>query len=222
MSEVEAGTDVPPEGEASASPHGTSVVVWDAPSTVECGKTFGVKLGVKCSAECRPDGWTIEILDHDGTVRATAAPSDEPWPGTAALYFAEVELSAPDTDGLYSWEAKALGAGLSDDLDIPHAECITPFGVRVVPTPECVLTVVAIDMESQTPVEGAKVVLHPYKTFTDERGMAEVSVPRGEYRLFVSGKKHFPFKSDCDVQTDLTIRAELALDLELTDADIWS
>jgi hypothetical protein len=77
-------------------------------------------------------------------------------------------------------------------------------------------------MESQTPVEGAKVVLHPYKTFTDERGMAEVSVPRGEYRLFVSGKKHFPFKSDCDVQTDLTIRAELALDLELTDADIWS
>ena len=143
MSEVEAGTDVPPEGEASPSPHSTSVVVWDAPSTVECGETFSVKLGVKCSAECRPDGWTVEVLDHDGTVRATAAPSDEPWRGTTALYFAEVELSAPDTDGLYSWEAKALGAGLVDDLDVPHAERIVPFGVRVVPTPECVLTVVA-------------------------------------------------------------------------------
>ena len=76
-----------------------SVVVWDAPSTVECGEKFIVKLGAKCSSECRPDGWTIEVLDHDGNVQATAAPSDEPWPGTAALYFAEVELSAPDTDG---------------------------------------------------------------------------------------------------------------------------
>ena len=217
---------MPPEGEASCSPHSMSVVVWDAPSTVECGEKFIVKLGAKCSSECRPDGWTIEVLDHDGNVQATAAPSDEPWPGTAALYFAEVELSAPDTDGLYSWEAKAPGGGLgdgpADDLDIPHAESITPFGVRVVPTPECVLTVVAIDMERQTPVEGAKVVLHPYKTFTDERGVAELRVPRGEYRLFVSGKKYFPFRSECDVQTDATVRAELALDLELTDADIWS
>ena len=56
----------------------------------------------------------------------------------------EVDLSAPDTEGLYAWEAKASAAG----LDIPHAECIASFGVRVVPTPECLLTVLAIDVES--------------------------------------------------------------------------
>ncbi len=129
-----------------------------------------------------------------------------------------MELSAPETEGLHTWEAKAPGGG----PDIPHAEAIAPFSVRVVPTSECLLTVVAMDMESQTPVEGAKVVVHPYKAFTDERGVAEVRVPKGEYRLFVSGKKYFPFRSDCEIKADVTIRAELAVDVELSDADIWS
>ena len=42
-------------------PHDTHIVVWDAPSTIECGEKFSVKLGVKCSSECRPDGWTFEV-----------------------------------------------------------------------------------------------------------------------------------------------------------------
>ena len=40
------------------------------------------------------------------------------------------------------------------------------------------------------PVKGAKVVVHPYKAFTDERGVAEVRVPKGEYRLVVSGTNY--------------------------------
>ena len=202
----------------TVKPHSTRVVVWDAPSAIECGKKFSIKFGVKCSSECRPDGWALEIHDHDGKKLARATLSDDAWPDTAALYYKEVELTAPDTEGLYAWEAKAPAAG----LDIPHTECVASFSVRVVPTPECVLTVEAIDMESQTPVKGAKVVVHPYRAFTDECGVAEVRVPKGEYRLFVSGKNYFPFRSDCEVKTDITIRAELALDLGPSDADVWS
>jgi hypothetical protein len=198
------------------------VVVWDEPSTVERGEGFSVKLGVKFSSECRPDGWTVEVRDQDGKKRATATLSGEPWPGTAALYYAEVDLSAPATEGLHEWAAKALVGGAADGPDIQHAECTARFGVRVVPKPECLLTVVAIDRESQTPVKGAKVVVHPYQVFTDERGLAEVRVPEGEYRLFVSGKNYFPFRSDVEMKTDLTIRTELALDRELSDADVWS
>ena len=202
----------------TVKPHSTRVVVWDAPSAIECGENFSVKLGIKCSSECRPDGWSIEVHDHDGTLQATATLGDDPWPGTAALYYTEVDLSAPDKKGLYPWEAKAPASGLG----IPHAECIARFGVRVVPRPECLLTVVAIDADSQAPVKGARVVVHPYKAFTDERGVAEVRIPEGEYRLFVSGKGYFPFRSDGEVKTDVTIRAELALDLGLSDADVWS
>ncbi len=210
--------------EASASfsftvkPHSTRVVVWDVPSAIECGETFSTKLGVKCSSECRPDGWALEVRDHDGKELARATLNDDPWPGTAAVYYTEVDLTAPDTEGLYAWEAKAPAAG----LDIPHAECIVSFGVRVVPAPECLVTVVAIDMDSQAPVKGAKVAVHPYRAVTDERGVAEVKVPKGDYRLFVSGKNYFPFRSDREVSTDMTIRAELAVDPGLSDADIWS
>ena len=202
----------------TVKPHSTRVVVWDVPSPIESGETFSVKLGVNCSSECRPDGWTVEVRDQDGERRATVTYGGEPWPGTSALYYAEVELSAPDTDGLHTWEAKAL----ADGLHLPHAEAVAPFGVRVVPAPECLLMVVAVDMESQTPVQGAKVGVHPYKTFTDERGVAEVRIPKGEYRLFVSGKKYFPFRSDGEIKTDVTIKAELAVDRELSDADIWT
>ena len=198
-------------------PHGTRIVVWNVPATIECGETFSVHVGVKCSSACRPDGWTVEVRDHEGETRASATTSSEPWPHTAGLHYAQVELRAPDTEGLYTWEVR----GPANALDVPHADGVGRFGVRAVPAPVCLLTVVAVDLERQTPVEGAKVVAHPYKAVTDEHGVATVRVPEGEYRLFVSGKKYVPFRSDCDVTADVTVRAELAVDRELSDADIW-
>lgn len=202
----------------TAKPHSMRVISWDAPSAIECGEKFSVKIGVKCSSECRPDHWMLEVNDHEGNKLASTTLSDEAWPDTTGLYYAEVELIAPDSEGLYRWEARIS----TTDLDIPHGECVAGFNVRVVATPECIVTVEAIDLESQTPLEGARVVVHPYRTFTDARGLAEVRVPKGEYRLFVSGKNYFPFRSDNKVQTDLTIRAELAVDRELSDADVWT
>jgi hypothetical protein len=52
--------------------------------------------------------------------------------------------------------------------------------------------------------------------------VAELSLPRGQYRLFVSGQSFFPFRSDGELKSDLTIRAELDPDLGPTDAEIWS
>ena len=130
----------------TVKPHPTRVVVWDGPSTVERGKSFGIKLGVKCLAECHPKGWAVDVSDHEGQRQATATLSDAPWPGTAALYYAEVDLMAPDAEGLFSWEARAPGRG----AEVPHAEGTARFGVRVVPPPECRVTVVAVDAERHT------------------------------------------------------------------------
>ena len=202
----------------TVKPHATRVVVWDAPPTVERGKRFSIKLGVTCPSDCRPKGWPVEVRDHDGRRQASATLSDTPWPGTATLYYAEVDLTAPDAEGLHPWEARAPAGG----VEVPHTEGTARFGVRVVPPPECRVTVVAVDAERQTPVSGAKVVMHPYRAVTDERGVAEVRVPKGAYRLFVSGPNHIPFRRDGEMTTDVTIRAELASDLEISDADIWS
>lgn len=198
--------------------HSRSIVVWDVPSTVEAGETFSIKLGLKCASECEPAGWRLEIRDPAGKTQARTEPGDTPWPGTAALYYAEVKLHAPGEQGLYTWSAEAEAT----DLEPPHAACSASFGVRVVPEPECVLQVIAIDMQSRAPVRGAKVVVHPYRALTDERGVAQVKVPKGAYRVFVSGKDYVPFRTEGAAETDVTIRVELAIERGLSDADIWS
>ena len=207
--------------EGNVEPHATRLVVWDTPPAIERGRRFAVRLGVACSARCPPAGWAVEVRDHDGELLTTSALGDEPWPGTDALYHAEVALTAPDAEGLYTWEAAARTDG-ADVADIADAGGSARFRVRVVSPPACLLTVVALDAESGGPVAGARVTAHPYRAVTDARGVAEIRVPAGEYRLFVSGRRYRPFRFEGDVQADTTIRAELAHEVELSDADIWS
>ena len=272
-------------------PHVARVVVWGTPDAVERGRRFAIRVGVACSARCRPDGWRVEVRDHEGERRETAAVGNDPWPGTDALYHAEVALAAPDAEGLYTWEAVVLAGdaalprdaltgdaalprdALTGDAALPrdaltgdaatgdaatgdaatgdagacdaatgdaatgdagacevdsgapavaHTAGTARFGVRVVSAPACVVTVVALDAESRNPVEGARVLAHPYRAVTDRRGVAELRVPAGTYRLFVSGRGCEPFRFDGELKADTTIRAELAQARELSDADIWS
>ena len=217
-----APASVAPEAATSFSfivrPHPTQVVVWDTPTAVERGQRFGVTVGVKCPRGCRPEGWVVEVRDHEGTRQATASLSDAPWPGTASLYYATVDLTAPDAEGRLAWEARAPG----DAAEVEHAEGTARFGVRVAPRAECRVTVVAVDAVQRTPVSRAQVVMHPYRAVTDERGIAELSVPKGTYRLFVSGPEHVPFRWDGALAANLTIRAELTVDLGPSDAEMWS
>ena len=201
--------------------HATRIVVWDTPAAVECGAELRLKVGVKCAAECCAAGWRVAIRDAEGRNVASAAVGDLPWPGTVALHYVELTLRAPDAAGLHAWEAF-----LEPDLaaaDRPaHAAASAQFHVRAVPAPECLVKVVAVEAASGAPVRGARVVVHPYRTVTDERGVAELRVPKGAYRLFVSGRDYFPFRSDGEVSADVTIRAELDADRGPSDAELWS
>lgn len=217
---IEADGAGAPPGEEEArgnEPHAARVVVWDAPTAVERGARFLVRIGVACSARCRSAGWTVEVRDHEGRRRAAARLGGEPWRGTDALHHARVALTAPDVEGLHAWKAVAL----TDGLPAAHTDAAASFGVRVVPAPSCLLTVAAQDAESRAPVEGARVVAHPYRAITDERGAARLRVPVGTYRLFVSGRGYVPFRFDGEVKADTTVRAELVRDAEISDADVW-
>jgi hypothetical protein len=202
-------------------PHATRIVVWDTPAAVESGASLHLKVGVKCAAECRAAGWRVAIRDAEGRNLASAAVGDVAWPGTAALYFAELELRAPDTAGLHAWEA-VLEPETGEGDRPAHVAARAQFHLRAVPAPECVVKVVAVDAASRAPVRGARVVVHPYRAVTDEQGVAEIRVPKGAYRLFVSGRDYFPFRSDGEVSADVTIRAELDVDRGPSDAELWS
>jgi hypothetical protein len=76
------------------------------------------------------------------------------------------------------------------------------------------VTVEAFDGDTQTPIKGAQVLLHPYRALTDERGVAKVKVAKGRYTLFVSGFNYIGHERIIDVTSDVTTRAELAVEPE--------
>jgi hypothetical protein len=202
--------------------HATRLVVWDVPAAVERGATLRFKVGIKCAVECSAAARRVTIRDAAGRELAVAAVGHAPWPDTAALYYAEVELPAPAGDGAHVWEAAVSEAAAASPSAAAHAAATLSFQVRVVPAAECVVKVVAVDAASRAPVRGARVVLHPYRAVTDAQGVAEICVAKGAYRLFVSGRDYLPFRGDGDVRADVTIHAELDADRGPSDAELWS
>ena len=230
-SAIDVSPDVVDAGD-EMTPHTTNVVVWDIPSAIVVGEKFRIKVGMKCPNECDLSNSPFEIYDdglegsgigdqgseegsgirdqgsREGKRIATGKLSSDLWPGTTGLHVAEVELEAPAAEGLYTWSVRSLGS----DAEIPHAEGSVSFGVRVVSHPEYLVTVETVDKESQTPLSGARVVMHPYRTVSGERGVAELRVAKGPYKLFVSQTSYLTLGLPIDVTANMTIKAELELE----------
>ena len=192
----------------TVKPHTTHVVAWDAPSAVVVGERFRMKVGIKCPSECDLTNRDFGIYDHEGAQVASGTLTGDRWPGTSGLYVAELVLEAPAREGLYTWSVRGQGS----DVGILHAEGSVSFGVRVVSHPQCLVTVEAVDKDNQTPLSGAHVVMHPYKAITDERGIAEVRVAKGAYKLFVSQTKYLTFGLPVEIAADMKARVELDLE----------
>src|SRR4029078_10961694 len=121
--------------------HETSLAVWDIP-TPAAGERFSVKAGAKSSAGCTLCGRRIEVLAGDAVV-ASGSLGDAPWPGTSALYWAELALRAPPAPAPAArwWPDLGLRAPPAPgtvafsvrfdagDLDEPHRDASSPFNV---------------------------------------------------------------------------------------------
>jgi len=190
--------------------HAANVNIWGLPSAIAAGERFSFKVGIKCSAGCKLAGRPLSIFDHEGAQVGAASLLDDVWLGTSALYFAELHAQAPLTTGDYRWRVEAPGSASS----VPHAAGSCSFTIKVVRPPDHEVTVEAFDREKQSPIEGAHVLLHPYRALTDEKGMAKIKVAKGSYRLFVSGFNYVAYENIIDVAGDVTARAELAVEPE--------
>ena len=193
----------------NVKPHATSIAVWDVPSPIAFNDKFKMKVGVKCSAECKLMDQKIGIYGPKGKKVATGALGGVPWPGTSALYWAEVELEAPGAEGYYRWRVKFP----KPDLELPHDEASYHFGFTSARPPEHVVTVEVTDKDRKTPLKNAMVALHScgtvYRKGADDGGVAGVSVPKGEYELRVLKNGYEEFETTVEVASDVTIKAEL-------------
>ena len=200
--------------------HGLRPVVWDIPPAIETGADFTIRAGLRCTSGCRSAGWSLCVRDADGAMLATATVGDVPADGTEALFFATLTLRAPDAPGHMTWQVLPL----AHDRGLPHVPLATPLAFNVVARAEHVIRVRALDMVTGDPIARAKVVAHPFRTFTDAEGMAELAVPRGVYTVFVSGKQYFPVRTVADVATegDIRILAEMQVDRAYDEVDQWA
>lgn len=200
-------TDMKDQAEVS-EPHAVELTVWDVPTATAAGERLRFRVGARCTAGCELSGRELVICDENGACVGTAKLGREVWPGTEALYVAEVEANAPPTACSPQWEAKATGW----EMEVPHAASSFPLALCVVDPPDCVVTVRVVDQESQAPITGARVVMHPYRAVTDESGTAQVRVVKGQYDLLVSGRGHMAVCTSVEVTADLATRAELEAD----------
>jgi len=179
-------------------PHPTSIAVWDIPSPVIVDRDFEVKVGVKCSAQCRLTGRAVEIRDGAGDRVARGTLGEAPWLGTDSLYWSEVALPGPVTDAVSVWSVKFVAADV-------HEAASATFSSQAARPPEHAATIQVTAGDTGAPVEGVELRLGAYEAFSDTRGLATVDVPTGRYELTIRKDGYAADPVSVEVSRDTTV-----------------
>ena len=144
---------------------------------------------------------------------------EEPWPGTQALYWAEVLLEAPPGEGSFTWSAGPVAA----DLGSSHLEASAVVGFRTVGAPEHTVEVEVVRDDTGDPIDKVEVRMGIYRASTDERGMARFELPSGEFNVVASKPGFATDPETVEVIGDLevTIEARYVPDTDPDDERIW-
>ena len=203
----------------TVQPHETSVAVWDLPTPVVIGEKFSAKVGIRCSAECRLTGELVEVRSEAGTRVGEGSLSDGPWPGTRALYWAEVFLEAPPREGSFTWSAGPSAA----EWGPSHRQASAVVSFRTAGPPEHTVAVAVVRDDTGDPIDKVDVRMGIYRASTDERGMARFELPSGEFDLIAWKPGFATDPATVEVIGDLEVRIE-ARYVPQTDPDderIW-
>jgi hypothetical protein len=176
-----------------------SLAAWDVPAATPAGERFSVKAGVKSSDGMPLGGGRVELRDGTGAVVASALLGDVPWPGSEALYWAEVALQAPAAPGPLALTAHFGG----EDIQEPHEPASSAFSVNVVAPAEHTLTVTVA--AGGAPLADAVVRLGPYRAPTDASGTAKVRLAKGRYELVVWKTGYAMTATPVAVEADISV-----------------
>ena len=198
---------------ASHASHDTSLAVWDLASPVVAGRRATLKVGIACPSGCDLTGTRIDVYNETGTRIGGASLGSAPWPATTALYWAELEVAAPEAEGDHSWSLQAT-APLDHARGRPepshgHATSIVRF-VASRP-PEHRVTLEVIDKGSGVPLTGVELRLGRFRAATNEAGIAHVEVPGGTYEVCAWKIGYDVLSITAQIAGDTTIHLEVAV-----------
>jgi hypothetical protein len=155
--------------------HHASIAVWDLASPVVIGHRTTLKAGIACPSGCNLTGSRIDIHDETGTRVGGGEAGAAPWPATSALYWAQLEVDAPETEGEHSWSVRATAPGTWHTL---VSSVIRFIASR---PPEHRVTFEVIEKGSGVPLAGVELRLGTFRAVTNDAGIAHVDVPGGTY-----------------------------------------
>ena len=161
------------------TPQATSLAVWDVPSPVVAGTGFVIRAGAKSTASVALAGGAIEVCTETGDIAGRGVLSDAPLQDTGALYWTDIQLKAPPTEGMVTWSARFEAS----ELILPHDGAATSFSIAVVPPPEHVLSVRVIEQATAEPIPDVELRLGAYRGTTGASGLAQIALPKGRYEL---------------------------------------
>jgi hypothetical protein len=189
--------------------HDAHINAWDIPSAITAGDTFSFHVGLKCSCGCNLTNRGFVVRDQAGTVVASGRLGDAVWPGTSALYFAEVQAVAPADISLHQWMVEFAGS----NSGIAHAPGSLAMGVLTVAAPDREIRILAVDRDSGAPLKGINLIIGPYRATTGGDGVAQMKVVGDHYVLHASGRQRMPYRDHLDATRPIGLRLLMAVEL---------
>jgi len=184
--------------------HEISLAVWDVPSPVIAGRRATLKAGITCPSGCDLTGTRIDVYDETGARVGAGEAGSVPWPATDALYWAELEVSAPGREGDHSWTVEATSP------EPPHDRATSIVRFVASRPPEHRVTLEVIEKGSGVPLGGVEVRLGGFRAATNEAGVACVEVPGGTHEVCAWKIGYDLLSSTTHVAGDTTIHLEVA------------
>jgi hypothetical protein len=188
--------------------HEISLAVWDLSSPVVVGRQPRLKIGVSCTSGCNLSGTPVEVYIDAGERVGTGTLGSAPWPATAALYWVELDLVAPEREGDLSLDIHATPT-------LPHADATSVVGFVVSRPPEHRVTLHVIDKTGGAPLAGVELRLGRFRATTDDAGIAHVDVPGGTYEVGTWKHGYEVLSRTAAIASDTTVRLELRAEPEV-------
>ena len=193
----------PDPSTALGASHGTSLAVWDLSSPVVIGRRATLKVGLSCTSGCNLAGTLVTAYNDFGERIGTGTLGSAPWPATTALYWAELDLAAPEREGDLSLDIHVTPT-------LPHADATSVVTLAVSRPPEHRVTLHVTDKASGAPLVGVELRLGRFRTATNDEGSAQVDVPGGRYDVGTWKHGYEVLSRTVDIARDTTIHLELA------------
>jgi hypothetical protein len=183
--------------------HDVSLAVWDLTSPVVIGRRPTLKVGLSCTSGCNLSDTTVDVYDDAGQRIGSGTLGPEPWQETAALYWTEVDLVAPEREGDVSLQVCAAPA-------LPHADATSVVRFVVSRQPEHRVTLRVTDKATGVPLAGVELRLGRFRTASNEHGIALMDVPGGSYDVGTWKNGYDVLSTRVDVTGDTSLQLELA------------